>query len=161
MYFKKRLYKKAETDMLVYIIIVLLIVVLIAMSMWIYIDNLVKNKRFEKEFLARDISLLATTAYSSPNNIIISYSYKGPLVNKKEVAKDVSGYLQLSKEFNFNYRFAPNLLEVYEPGNDDEMNKARFYYIEDKAILFPEKTIGINKMLFVKDNDQFLVSENE
>jgi hypothetical protein len=162
MYFKKRFSKKAETSLIIYVIIVLLIVILIAVTLWVYIDNIVNNKRFEREFLARDISLLTTTVFSSPNDIVLAYSYKGPQIEQKTLNKDNSEFLQVTREFNFIYDFRQNMLSVYEPGKEnDETNKAIFYIIEDKAILFSEKKIEQNSMKFIKDNVQLQVEQND
>ena len=162
LFLKKRFNKKGDTSLLVYVIIVLLIVILIATSLWVYIDDLAKNKKFEREFLARDISLLVTSIYASPNKVLVGYSYQGPKITSKVKNKDNTEYLLMTTEFTFTYDFKQNLLEVYDYGtNPTDLNKASYYYIEDKSILFPEKKIESNHMKFVKDNYNLYVEENE
>jgi len=102
MFFKKRLNKKGEiSDMVLKVILDLMVVLFFATILSIYIHDSVKDTRFEKQFLARDISLLTNVVYSAPYDLVVSYSSDKP---------------------EFSYEFVNYNVDVYEEDKKDEEN---------------------------------------
>ena len=128
-----------------------------------FVQSVVNNTIFEKNYLSRDLATLTNTIYSAPGDVNYNYQEK-------------------TGKFSFTFDFSPSKIKVsenYEKPNSlvvigenllshkneqDELNNPVFYLFgENKNFIFDYTAIksdkGIAKLNFIKSNSQIKVSK--
>jgi hypothetical protein len=117
MFFKKRFDKKAQiSDFVLTVIVDLIIVLFFTTVLYIFIIDSANDVRFQKQFLARDVSLMLSVAYASPYEAVIDYSSSNPIFS---YVPGTSGVFEIP---GFAYDFMdPYRVDVYtHEGSHDE-----------------------------------------
>ncbi len=104
MFLKKRLNKKGQiTDFVLQIVIDLTILAFFFIVLLVYINDSANDARFQKQFLARDISLMISVAHAAPYELKIEYSSLNPSHSFNPFSKSFE-LPQFSYDFTDPYR---------------------------------------------------------
>lgn len=124
--------------MVLKIILDLFVVLFFATVLSIYIYDSVKDTRFEKEFLARDISLLTDVVYSAPYDLVVEYSSDNPKFSYEFVNYNVDVYEEDKKEeINTPEKREEETKDVWdfsEYAGKTEYNKGNYHFAGDEKI---------------------------
>ena len=121
----------------------LILLIVVAGSFSVFLMNLSSDTYFERNFLARDLSLMEHALYASPGDVIeyqyYPLSYLALKVEKPSSAK--SNQIDLS---NFDFSFTTNKVSVSDKGETNGVSY--FAYNKDG---FTDKNLGgVNAMKF-------------
>ena len=111
---------------------------IVILSLFYFINDVVKQTIFEKNYLARDLAILVNTIYSAPGDV--NYDYK-----------------ENSDKFQFVFNFTPNKVEVYSYEEKEPGEHLNYLFGEDKIIAF-----GYKNLIYDKENVkiEFLKSDD-
>jgi hypothetical protein len=172
MLFKKRWDTKAQiSDMAIRVIVDLIIILFITTVLLLYIMDSVNDKRFEKQFLARDISLLTDAVYASPYDLVVSYSSKNPEFSYNPLIK--GGYVNPGYTYDFTVYRVDIYTQQYTPKTEEEKKqfallsllaiytrstdytKGTYHIASDKKIINEPAKIQADEFNIIKE-DEFL-----
>ncbi len=131
--------KSGFTHELFFNVFELVLALVVALALFQFINNVVKSTEFEKNYLARDLSLMVNTVYSSPGDV--SYTY----------GENLGGN-------SFSIKLEPNSVIVREKDSEVPI----FYnFAENNNILFSYNGFQTDKdkisLMFNKLNGQIIV----
>lgn len=113
---------------------------IVILALFNFVNDIVKQTIFEKNYLARDLAVLTNTIYAAPGELIYNYN-------------------ENVKEFEFSFGFKPNNIEIYENIKKQKELAAivTYPFAEDKTIPFGYKIIyndkGSVKIQFIKSKE--------
>jgi hypothetical protein len=110
-----------------------LAVVLIAMLAFVHASG--SQTSFERQYIAKDIALLANAIYASPNNIMYFYS---------------------ENDFPYTISFTPGIVKVAESGS--LLTAKDGYFIEDEKIEMMHKLINPVKIRDGEGNEKTIIA---
>ncbi|MBW2977600.1 hypothetical protein KY331_02025 [Candidatus Woesearchaeota archaeon] len=102
----------------------LVFVVVLFFLLTTFIDNVGESTTFEKNFLARDVSLLLDSLYTAPSNVEINYP---------------------QDTFWFDFRFEENTVQVFDATQNPDpplTQRAFFPFMEDRNLLLEYQTVS-------------------
>jgi hypothetical protein len=153
MFFKKRLGKKAEiSEQMTNVLIDLMLVALVTLTLLLYVNQVVTNRAFEKNYLARDISLLENTIYASPYDANVEYSTS--LAGYTYDFKTGSVEVYLSNE---EKNPKTSSIQIYPTGKEMDATAAFFHVSGDSDVDFHSATIKEDTFEFKKTVSDFEV----
>ena len=114
----------------IWFLIDLVISIVVFIMLLSYVDRVGESLTFERDYLAKDISLLIESIYASPSSLVLKYP---------------------QNTFWFDYKFEDNKVTVSEKGLG---KKSPYEFISDKNMDFEEKTISPKKEF--KDKRSFM-----
>jgi hypothetical protein len=97
----------------------LVLTVIVFLSTTYMVDNAVESTKFEKNFLARDVSLLLETLYAAPGVVSINYA---------------------QEKFWFSFNFDKNKVEVYD-ANELMPYKGTYTFMRDNNLELKNKLV--------------------
>ena len=116
----------------------LLVVFIVGLTLFEFVSSESTGSAFEKNYLARDNSLLINTIYSSPGDLAYNYS--------EETEKYIIDFKQ-------------NRVEVYEEKEFIESGAIGYPYSEDKNYGFTYKKLGpTSKISYIKTKEGIIVA---
>jgi len=137
MFFKKRWNKKGViSDMVLKVILDLFVILFFATILILYIYDSANDTRFEKEFIARDLALLTDVIYSSPYDLIVSYSSDKP---------------------EFSYEFKNYRVDVYEEEKEEKKNTPEKKGIKENG--FWDFSASVQRTEYTKGSYRFAGDE--
>lgn len=151
-FLKKRLNKKAGmNDLLLKSLTNLILLAIILAALLGYVRDVVTDKSFEKNFLARDISLTLDALYAAPNDAYVDYT---------------------TKEGVFTFDFKQNKVIVssakeQEDGKEQkplekelaiDISKGEYHFAEDEDIYLEHIDVTSNKLKLRKYKTELEIS---
>jgi len=103
--------------------LVILAFILIGLKVWV--DNVVSDETFERNFMARDVALLIDTVYTAPGNVEVDYP-------------------QNTRHLNFT--FEPNLVRITHPDETASVPPAVYPFAEDLAVPFAYSSVAPERL---------------
>ena len=116
----------------------LLVVIIVGLALFDFVSSESAGSAFEKNYLARDNSLLISTIYSSPGDVTYNYPEK------------VEKYV-----FDFRY----GRVEVYEEKEFIDAGTIGYPFSQDKNYLFSYEKLGPNiKISYIKTKEGIIAT---
>jgi len=113
------------TNELFFNIFELVLAFIVILALFNFVNGVVKQTIFEKDYLARDLALLVSTLYAAPGQVTYSYN-------------------ENSKDSSFVSAFMQNKVEVYEKG-EAEQSRISYPFAENKNIMFRYNSLENDK----------------
>lgn len=134
--------KRAEESMLYELLIALVFVGVLALFYFNFINNLVNNSVYERNYYARDTALTASVMYAAPGDVSYTYGIK-PL-----------------NEYDFLMTLGDSTIVIKDESDQD----AKYSYPEDAQFKNPElafNTKNIERILFTKSKHSLEIKEQQ
>jgi hypothetical protein len=123
---KKRLFfgKKGVEHELLMLVTQLLIPALVLLALLFWVNNQASNKDFDKNYIARDNSLLISAIYASPGNVVYTSEFKNYIIN---IVPNSVAAKSDEKDYPISYFFNVNSNLVYDSnGNSNIKERVNF-----------------------------------
>lgn len=133
--------KRGITHEMFFNIFEIVLAFIVILALFNFVNGIVKQTIFEKNYLARDLAILTNTVYAAPGEVIYNYN-------------------ENAKEFEFSFDFKPNNIEIKENYGEEQKELAApivYPFAEDKTVPLSYKIIdndkGSVKIQFIKSKD--------
>jgi len=101
----------------------LVLAFIVILALFQFITDVVEQTIFEKNFLARDLSVLVNTLYAAPGNVVYNYD------------EDMD---------NFILNFEKNKISVFEKGENEDDVTTFYLFAENNEIPFIVNKLEVN-----------------